>query len=96
MIINYLTLIAGKIFGGMCAVFGLLIVSLPVGVISSKFSELLEKTKKEEQFIKVEKELIDLRKAVSLFNEKFNSRSIKHKTTISLDKRREDSCFTEI
>lgn len=66
-----------------------------MGVISSKFSELLEKEKQEKHFIKVEKELMNLRKAVSLFNEKFKSRSIKHKTVNSPFDRREDSNFSD-
>lgn len=66
-----------------------------MGVISSKFSELLEKEKQEKHFIKVEKELMNLRKAVGLFNEKFKSRSIKHKTVNSLFDRREDSNFSD-
>jgi hypothetical protein len=63
--------IQGKIFGSICAVFGVLIVSLPIGVISTKFSQLLEKQKKEKQCIKVEKELMKLRKIINLFDDKF-------------------------
>ena len=63
--------IQGKFFGALCAVFGVLIVSLPVGVISSKFSELLENQTKEKRFIKVEKKLMKLQKIINLFDNKF-------------------------
>lgn len=68
----YPTTIPGKLFGSLCAIFGMLIVAMPVGVISSKFSELLEKEKKEKQFIKVEKAMMKLRKKIYVFDEKFN------------------------
>ena len=68
-----------------------MIVSLPVGVISSKFSELLEKQKKEKQFIKVEKELMKLRKIINLFDDKFPV-----ETKQDLNIRREYGEFSEL
>lgn len=65
--------IPGKVFGGLCAIFGVLIVSMPVGVISSKFSELLEKEKKEKKFLKIEKQLMKLKRKIYVFDEKFNN-----------------------
>ncbi len=65
--------IPGKVFGCICAIFGVLIVSLPVGVISSKFSRLLEKERKEKHIIKMEIELTKLQKRIYLFDEKFNA-----------------------
>lgn len=43
---------AGKIFGGLCAVSGIFILSLPIGIISSNFAEIVDKQRK---IIRIEK-----------------------------------------
>lgn len=35
----YPTSIAGKLFGGLCAVCGVVILAMPVGLLASNFSE---------------------------------------------------------
>ena len=45
----YPTSIAGKVFGGLAAVTGVILIAMPIGLLSSKFNEvyLLNESKKE-------------------------------------------------
>lgn len=55
----------GKIFGSMCGVCGVLIVSLPIGIISANFSKILDKRHRESK-------LLGIRKKIIMFDSKFH------------------------
>lgn len=60
----------GKIFGSLCAVSGVLIVSLPIGIISANFSQTLDREHKTKLFLAVENKLSKIRKRVAYFDSK--------------------------
>ena len=53
----------------MCAICGVLIVSLPVGIISANFSTTLEREHKAKIFFKIEKKLVKVKKRILNFNQ---------------------------
>ena len=52
----------------MCAICGVLIVSLPVGIISAKFSKTLEREQKTKIFLQIENKLSKVKKRIAHFN----------------------------
>lgn len=63
--------VLGKIFGGICAFCGVLIVSMPIGIISTNFSQVIEQQKREKHFFKIENRLNKMKKKIELFNINF-------------------------
>jgi hypothetical protein len=60
----------GKIFGAFCAFCGVLIVSVPIGIISSNFSQVINKEKKEKYFFKVSR-MMKIKENAAIFNSRF-------------------------
>lgn len=48
-----LTTTLGKIIGSICALTGVLILAMPIGIISSKFTKTIENKKHEKHFLKL-------------------------------------------
>ena len=63
--------VLGKIFGGMCAFCGVLIVSMPIGIISTNFSQVIEQQQREKHFFKMETKLVKMKKKLELFDSQF-------------------------
>jgi hypothetical protein len=63
--------VLGKIFSGFCAFFGVLIVSVPIGIISSNFSQVMKQQKKEKYFLDISTKMMTIKKNTAIFNSKF-------------------------
>ena len=63
--------VLGKIFSGFCAFCGVLIVSVPIGIISSNFSQVIKQQKKEKYFLDISTKMMKIKKNAAIFNSKF-------------------------
>ena len=44
----------GRIFGVLCSLVGVIIIALPIGIIVSNFSKIVENEKREKRFMNFE------------------------------------------
>jgi hypothetical protein len=43
--------VGGQIFGAICSLVGVIILALPIGIIVSNFSKIVENEKREKRFM---------------------------------------------
>ena len=63
--------VLGKIFSGFCAFCGVLIVSVPIGIISTNFSQVIKQQKKEKYILDISTKMMKIKKNAAIFNSKF-------------------------
>lgn len=63
--------VLGKIFSGLCAFCGVLILSVPIGIISTNFSQVIKQQKKEKYILDISTKMMKIKKNAAIFNSKF-------------------------
>lgn len=82
----YPTTILGKIFGGICAITGVILIAMPIGLLSSKFNEVYKlEDSKLEIISRYEKRKEKLGKSDSLFASTEFSRESSKTNIINFD-----------